>query len=338
MKLEVCIVGLGRAGRFHLNSVKQLDKFRLKYVVEPNLSMAKEVLGDIDSTVTDDIDKALSDPSLDAVIVSSPTQFHYEHVRKSLEAGKNVFSEKPLGKTLEEIQTCFDLAHSKGLALHLGFQRRCDKNFNDLKESIKHIGQIRTIKTSSRDNPQPSFEYLKTSGNIFHDMLIHDFDMLIYLLGYKIPESVFAFGHAYDNDIASIPDFDTVLVTIKYPDGLICSIDTSRISVYGYDQRIELFGDLGMAIAENQRDSTVNLYTSAGTIQRPINYSFPQRYRESYYKEIEGFANEIDNKILYNVSRKECILGHVIANAAHESATTNTVVDFSKFKPLLIEN
>ena len=248
---KVCIVGLGRAGRFHLASIKNLDSIELKYVVDPALSTRDDIVQNNDFILLEDIEEALADDELDAAIISPPTQYHFECVTRFLEAGKHVFTEKPLGKSLAEIQACFELSAKQEKALFLGFQRRYDRNFRALKSKVETLEPIKIIKTSSRDNPQPSLDYLKISGNIFHDMLIHDFDMLIFLLGGEPPISVFAYGHAYDEDIRKIPDLDTVMVILKYKTGLICSIDTSRNAIYGYDQRLEIFGGGGMAIAEN---------------------------------------------------------------------------------------
>ncbi|MBT8183823.1 MAG: hypothetical protein KJN76_03205, partial [Eudoraea sp.] len=175
-----------------------------------------------------------------------------------------------------------------------------------------------------------SLDYLKISGNIFHDMLIHDFDMLQFLMGDKIPAAVAAFGHAYDPEIQNIPDFDTVLVTLKYEDGLICAIDTSRIADYGYDQRIELFAEKGMAIAENQKNNTVEVHTKEGSYLNPINYSFPDRYKEAYIAEIADFVTAIPTDKRTNVSRRACLIGHLIAEAAYTSAITQKVIDFKK--------
>jgi myo-inositol 2-dehydrogenase/D-chiro-inositol 1-dehydrogenase len=247
-----------------------------------------------------------------------------------LEAGKHVFTEKPLGKSSDNIADCFDLAAKNKLALYLGFQRRYDKNFIELKNNIGTIGQVRTIKMSSRANPQPSIDYLKISGNIFHDMLIHDFDMLQFLLAYQIPSTVFALAHTYDPEIEKINDFDTVLVTLKYPNGLICSIDTSRTAVYGYDQRIELFAENGMAIAENERNDTIEIHTKKGAFRNPINYSFPQRYKEAYLKEIIDFVDGIQGGKLNNVPKKQCLLGHLIADAAYDSCSSNSVINFEE--------
>jgi len=332
--INTCLVGLGRAGHFHLQSIRNSDRLQLKYIVDPNIT-SEEIPEGV--SLLSDIDVALKDDNVQAVIVASPTQSHFDYIRRSLEAGKHVFTEKPLGKSIDQVRTCFDLADSAGLALHLGFQRRYDANFMALKGKIKDLGAVRLLKASSRDNPKPSIDYLRISGNIFHDMLIHDFDMLVFLLGPRIPESIYATGFSYDPDIAQIPDFDTVIVTLKYADGLMVSIDTSRTSPYGYDQRLEVFGTEAMAMVENQPDHGMKVYNVNGMQGASINYSFPQRYREAYSIELEQFAKDILENKLYNITREECLLAHLIADAAHQSAVEERVVDFKKEYAQMIE-
>lgn len=329
--LHICVVGLGRAGNFHLTSIERMDGLELHSVVDTDADLAQregEARGCKWST---QLTELLTDDALDAVIVASPTDAHFQYICDALNAGKHVFTEKPVGHTVEEINTCFELASKHGLALHLGFQRRFDKNFMALKRRLPELGDARIVKASSRDNPRPSYEYLKISGNIFHDMLIHDFDMLMFLFGAKQPETVFAAGHAYDETIASYNDHDTVMVTIKYPDGLVCSIDTSRIAAYGYDQRIEVFGKNGMATVENERNNSVNVYTEKGGSHEPYNYSFPQRYKDAYFEEMVQFADGIRNGKLTNVAHAECVLSHQLADAALESIKTGKVVRYKEF-------
>lgn len=329
--IRICVVGLGRAGNFHLTSIDQLDNLQLHSVVDADAALAQREAEARCCKWGTDLTELLKDDALDAVVVASPTDAHFDYICQALAAGKHVFTEKPVGHTVVEINTCFELAQKHDLALHLGFQRRFDKNFMALKRRLPELGQTRIVKASSRDNPKPSYEYLSISGNIFHDMLIHDFDMLMFLFGAKQPETVFAAGHTYDQTIASFNDFDTVLVTIKYPDGLVCSIDTSRTSAYGYDQRIEVFSEHGMATVDNERNNAVNVYTEKGGSHEPFNYSFPQRYKDAYLEELKQFADGIENGIHANVAHEECVMSHQLADAALQSIRTGAAVRFEEF-------
>lgn len=329
--IRICVVGLGRAGNFHLTSIERIDGLELHSVVDTDADLAQREGETRECKWGTDLTELLKDDALNAVIVASPTDAHFQYICDALNAGKHVFTEKPVGHTVEEINTCFELASKHGLALHLGFQRRFDKNFMALKRRLPELGDARIVKASSRDNPLPSYEYLKISGNIFHDMLIHDFDMLMFLFGAKQPETVFAAGHTYDQTIAGFNDYDTVLVTIKYADGMVCSIDTSRTSAYGYDQRIEVFAEHGMATVDNERNNAVNVYTEKGGSHEPFNYSFPQRYKDAYLEELKQFADGIENGIHTNVAHAECVMSHQLADAALESIRTGAAVKFGEF-------
>lgn len=329
-KINTAIVGMGRAGGFHLTSMKILDYFNLAYVVD----FSQEVLGALSlpegTVATCNFEDVLNDSEVDAVIVSSPTQFHHDHIFSSLSAGKHVFTEKPVGKNLDDILSCFDKAEENGLALHLGFQRRFDPNFRALKSKLSVVSQPRLIRASSRDNPKPSYAYLETSGNIFHDMLIHDFDMMLYLLDGRLPKTIHALAHSYDTKIGDMDDYDTVLVTMQFDDGLIYSIDTSRTSVYGYDQRVELFGSEGMLVAENELDNTLKIFKGDGIMNAPASYSFPQRYKTAYLEELAYFGEGILNGYLHNVSKSHCVASHLIANAGYASAKEKRIINFKE--------
>ena len=328
---KICVVGLGRAGNFHLTSIKLVDSLALHSVVDTDAELAANVADQWGCQWSTRLDELLLDEALDAVVVASPTDAHFDYIMQALAAGKHVFTEKPVGHTVAEINSCFELARRHGKALHLGFQRRLDKNFVALKQRLSELGDARIVKASSRDNPKPSYDYLRISGNIFHDMLIHDFDMLMFLFGPKVPESVFAIGHAYDGTIAGFKDHDTVLVSIKYADGLVCSIDTSRTSAYGYDQRIEVFGEHGMATVANERNNSVNVYTKDGGGHEPFNHSFPERYKDAYLEELKQFSMGMEQGIQWNVAQEECVLSHQLADAALESIGTGSAVDFGQF-------
>ncbi len=328
--LNTAIVGMGRAGSFHLTSMKIIDGFNLKYVVDPDTEKLASIGLPTQTKRLTDIDAVLNDQDVDAVVIASPTEYHYDYILKSLNAGKHVFTEKPLGHGLSEVKECFDTAAKNNKALHLGFQRRFDHNFIALKSNLSTINDVRMVRASSRDNPKPSYEYLKTSGNIFHDMLIHDFDMMLFLLGAKAPETINVFAKCYDKKIEAMDDYDTVVVSMQFDNGLIYTVDTSRTSVYGYDQRLEVFGSDGMLVAENELDSNLNIYAKDGIKQAPVSYSFPQRYKSAYLAELVFFESSIRNGELYNVTKEEAILSHLIADACYVSAKEGRLVRFKE--------
>ena len=230
------------------------------------------------------LDEALQGPdAVDAVVIASATDTHHPYIMQALRADKAVLAEKPISHELHEVEEAVQLAKTKNLAFVCGYQRRADRHFRELKRQLDAgaIGNLKLLKTCSRDNPIPPMEYLRTSGGIFHDMLIHDFDMLDFLSGGQVPESVTATGHSYHPEIKAMGDVDTCAVMFKYSSGLIAMVDTSRDASYGYDQRIEAFGAKGMLTAKNELTSTVELAQADGHRMPQAMHSFPQRYLQA---------------------------------------------------------
>ncbi|CAK9117779.1 unnamed protein product [Durusdinium trenchii] len=290
--VKVALVGLGRAGHFHMQSILQLaGSVSLAWVIDVDAVKAERIAAERGCHWSTDLDEALQGPdAVDAVIVASATDTHFPYIMKALCADKAVLAEKPISHELAEVEEAVELARSKNLASVCGYQRRADRHFRALKQSLDAgaIGNLKVLKTCSRDNPIPPMEYLRTSGGIFHDMLIHDFDMLDFLGG-QVPEAVTAIGHSYHPEIRAMGDLDTCAVMFKYSSGLIAMVDTSRDASYGYDQRIEAFGEQGMLSAKNELTNTVELATADGHLMPPAMYSFPQCYLQAYRSELTAF-------------------------------------------------
>jgi myo-inositol 2-dehydrogenase/D-chiro-inositol 1-dehydrogenase len=204
-------------------------------------------------------------------------------------ANKAVFTEKPISHVPSEVEEVLDLGKKSARPFVVGYQRRCDKNYRALHKEVAELGDIRMVKCCSRDNPFPPMEYLRTSGGIFHDMLSHDFDMIHYLTG-QFPVSCYAVGHAYKQEIRDMDDVDTVSVVMKFKGGLIAMVDSSRISEPGYDQRVEVFGEKGIAYVRNVQESSVQVGTSDGFRTAKTMRSFPERYEETYRQELDEFV------------------------------------------------
>lgn len=293
-KVGFVIVGLGRAGTFHLNSLKAMSTVAvLRWVVDIDEERVKVVVEQEGCRGGKDLSEALADPAVDAVVIASVTNSHYGYIKQALEAGKAVFTEKPISHNPTQLQEITDMALRGKKAFFVGYQRRIDRNFRELHRQITSgaVGPLRLIKTCSRDNPLPPIEYLKSSGGVFYDMLCHDFDMIHFLSSGQLPEEVYSVGHCYNEEIRKFNDLDMVVVTMKFQSGLIATVDCSRIAPYGYDQRVEVFGEKGMASAQNEMSSTVIVGTAAGFHQSPCEWSFPQRYRITYTTELQEFVD-----------------------------------------------
>lgn len=289
----IALVGLGRSGHFHLTSIIQLPHaVRLLWVIDVDEAKTSKLAKEYNCKGSSNLGDALADDGVDVVIIASTTDTHFPFIMQSLKAKKAVFAEKPISHEVKEVQEACDFAFEHDLPFVCGYQRRCDGNFRVLKAQVDDgsVGKVKLVKSCSRDNPLPPLEYLRTSGGIFQDMLIHDFDMQDWILSGAAPESIIAFGHAYNPAIVEMDDLDTVGVMAHYADGTIAMVDTCRDATYGYDQRVEVFGDKGMLTAGNEKTSTVELATGAGHLMPPAQWSFPQRYKHAYFIELAEFV------------------------------------------------
>ncbi len=180
------------------------------------------------------------------------------------------------------------------------------------------IGKVQVIKTTSRDCPLPSIDFLKISGGIFHDCCVHDVDVICWIMG-ESPHTVFCLAHAFHSDIGALNDVDTVGVVMKFPSGAIGQIDLSRHAVYGYDQRVEVFGANGMLTSDNCLALTSTYFNASGSTQNPIKFSFPQRYAEAYDVEMNHFINVIKKKENLLVSKDDVLRSFHIVEAIEKS-------------------
>mmetsp|Transcript_119963 Transcript_119963/g.208345 ORF Transcript_119963/g.208345 Transcript_119963/m.208345 type:complete len:386 (-) Transcript_119963:112-1269(-) len=288
----VALVGLGRSGHFHLTSIRTLTRaVRLRWAIDINAPRAKKIAKEFECKWSTSLTDALQDPDVDLVIVASTTDTHFPFIMQSLEAKKSVFAEKPISHSVAEVQRAVDYAKDKKLPFVCGYQRRADGNFRALKQQVKNgnVGRVKMVKSCSRDNPLPPIPYLKTSGGIFQDMLIHDFDIQDWILEGAAPDSIMAYGHAYNSEIKDMNDVDCVGVMAHYADGMMAFIDCCRDATYGYDQRVEVFGDKGMLTIQNEKTNTVELATGVGHLMPPAQWSFPQRYEHAYMVELAEF-------------------------------------------------
>lgn len=334
-KIGLAIIGMGRAGSIHLKNVIQNWRVRLLWMVDSDRAIPEKLhdeynLEGVSIATCDELENVLNDQRVQAVIVSSPTFTHEAYIRKSLAAGKAVFSEKPISQDINGVIQCYDDAKKYGKPLFCSFNRRFDEAFGSIKKQVSDgaLGDMFMVKTCSRDNPVPSMEYLKISGGIFHDCAVHDIDLCCWVLG-EYPSKVYVAAHAHLGDIAAMGDADTAALTLKFPSNAIATIDLSRLGVYGYHQTLEAFGSRGMLSAENQRPTNLQHSTVGGMNTVPIEYSFPQRYAKGYVKAMDCFLDILEGKEDVDgmmATKETTVKVSQIADACEESAKTGQAV------------
>ncbi|XP_012271013.1 uncharacterized protein LOC105694692 [Orussus abietinus] len=333
--VRVALFGAGRAGTIHLASIIENPRLKLVYLVEEDSNKVSKIkkywhLDNVTCLHPKDIDRVLADPNIDGVIVATPTFSHEEIVTRALQAKKAVFCEKPISQERNNVMKCYETANKVGRPLFCAFNRRFDPSFGSVRERVRKgdIGHIQTIKLTSRDSPLPSIEYLASSGGIFNDCMVHDIDVMTWVLG-EYPDRVSTQAHAHIPEIKKINDYDTVAVTLHFPSGTLGMIDLSRNSSFGYDQRLEVFGPKGMIMATNEQP--IHCVTSqrdlSGLNTAPIWYSFPSRYRLAYRNEMNHFVDVVLGKCASHVLPKEILAVSRIAAACEESARTGKMVD-----------
>ena len=334
--LNISLIGLGRAGNFHLQSLRLMDEARVGCVYDPDLAKSREVAKRLECQIAASESDAIDRDNIDAVIVATPTDYHFEYVQRSLNAGKPTLTEKPLGRHLHEIDDCFSQAKACDAPLFVAFQRRFDPAFASLVESVKSggVGQLQFVRSVSRDNPVPSLDYIRTSGGIFHDCMVHDLDMVYHIVG-EVPTHLSSFGSSFLPGVAEAGDFDNVVASMTFPSGITASIDINRKSVFGYDQRIEAFGDAGMLQADNYHNTSLTQAGSSGFQRPPVDYSFPTRYREAYLNELKCFVRCARREIEVPISHGDVRVNHLLASGLEIAAKEKRVVEFGEIESLL---
>lgn len=333
--LKVGIIGAGRIGRVHSESISKYVKgAEIKAISD--VKITEELTAWAKSMgipeVYDDYKKILQDPEIDAVLVCSSTNTHAPISIEAAQAGKHVFCEKPVDADPAKIREVLSAVEKAGVKFQVGFNRRFDHNFKAIKDRVAagDIGEPHVIRVTSRDPEAPPIEYVKVSGGMFFDMTIHDFDMIRYLSGSEV-EEVFAVGTVLVNpEIGKAGDIDTAVITLKLKNGAIGVIDNSRKATYGYDQRAEVFGSKGAIHITNDTGSTAVFSGENGVVAEKPKYFFLERYMQSFADEISCFVDSVVNDKPTLVNGNDGLQPVLIALAAKKSLEENRPVKLSE--------
>jgi myo-inositol 2-dehydrogenase / D-chiro-inositol 1-dehydrogenase len=295
--LRIGVIGVGRIGRMHAGLIAhQVPGAALSAVFDSYAPAAQGVAAELGVPAVGSVEEIFAG-DLDAVAICSSSDTHVDLLIAAAEAGKAVFCEKPVSLDLGELDRALGAVQSAGIPFQIGFNRRFDPGHTSVREAVSRgmIGDPHLVRISSRDPAPPPLEYVKKSGGLFLDMMIHDFDMARFVTGREVVE-VFARGAVrVDESFAEAGDIDTALVTLVHDDGCLTAIDNSRRAAYGYDQRVEVFGSEGMAVSENPHGHTGAVLTAEGERRPALPYFFLERYLPSYVREWQAFVEAVKN-------------------------------------------
>jgi myo-inositol 2-dehydrogenase/D-chiro-inositol 1-dehydrogenase len=334
MTENIGLVGTGRIGRIHAeNLAYRVPGARLVALTDVDRAGAEKCARDFHVPhVAQDLDEILNNKEIHAVAICSSTDTHAPMIIAAARAGKHIFCEKPIALNLASIDQALAAVEKSGVKFMVGFNRRYHPNFKKIRDLVAagKIGKPHLVRITSRDCAPPPLEYVKVSGGIFLDMTIHDFDMARYLVGGEVT-SVFATGSVLINPaIGGAGDVDTAVVVMSYENGAICTIDKSREAVYGYDQRVEVFGSGGVLTCSNRYPDSVVSTTKESTSSSLPYFGMLDIYRETYVDELAAFVEAVENDTVPPITGKDGRIPLVMGLAAGRSLREHRPVKLSE--------
>jgi myo-inositol 2-dehydrogenase/D-chiro-inositol 1-dehydrogenase len=336
-RINIGVIGAGRIGRVHAeNLAYRIPEANLVSISDVFVEAADKLAAELGGlAVYQDPRRILDDESIDAVLICSSTDTHARLIEEAAQAGKEIFCEKPIALDLAKIDRALAAVEEAGVKLQIGFNRRFDANFRRVREIVANgeIGQPHILRITSRDPAPPPIAYVKVSGGMFLDMTIHDFDMARFLVGSEVEEIYAAGGVLVDPAIGEAGDVDTALVTLRFENGTLGTIDNSRQAVYGYDQRVEVFGSKGSVAADNVYPNSATI-SNAQQVHRdlPLNF-FMDRYIDSYVAEVRAFVQCVLDDTPPPVTGLDGRIPVVMGYAAIKSRTEQRPVRLAEVEP-----
>tara|TARA_B100001564_G_scaffold251835_1_gene214045 strand:+ start:4583 stop:5596 length:1014 start_codon:yes stop_codon:yes gene_type:complete len=333
-KINIALFGLGRIGQMHAQNLFDHNEFNLKYIFDIDNRLGKKFSKKYNCISIIKPKIALNDKKVKIIFIATSTKSHLKFIQAAVKEKKIVFCEKPLDLDLKKINICKKKISSYKPQIQMGFNRRYDPSHHSLKQNLNKnkIGKLEKIIITSRDPSPPSLNYIKKSGGIFKDMMIHDFDLARYYAGNDKFEHIFATGNKFsDKKYKKINDLELATVVLKSKKGIQCIITNSRHCSFGYDQRVELFGTKGMMISDNQRDLETTFYSKNHTNNK-VSFKdfFIERYAEAFKIQLDDLVKVYRKKIKPRSDFEDGRISLIMAETAKKSIISK------KFEKIII--
>ncbi len=319
--LKVAVIGAGFIGSVHAKNVALHPATQLVAVSDVNLEAARKVAATTGAKAVGDAVEIFNDKEVEAVFICTSTNTHVDYLKRSAQAGKAVYCEKPIGLDYQEAVDAVNVVRAAEVPVMLGFNRRFDPNHAALQDEVRRgeVGNLEIIQMTSRGPSLPAISYLATSGGQLKDQTIHFFDLLRWITGDEAQE-VYAMGAAFvDPKVAEVGDVDTSIVAIRMASGALCQIDSARRTGYGYDERIEVFGSKGMVESRRQRARGVSRYVGNNVIDDGLHAGWFERIEQSYYRILDAFADALSKGADPSPSLEDGLKAQLLADKATES-------------------
>ncbi len=333
--VDIAVIGTGRIGSVHSrNLVRSIHEANVVALCDIRLDVAQAVADELGvERVVQDYHELLEDKNIEAVLIATNTNTHAFIVKDCTMAGKHIFCEKPLALNLPDTDEVIQTVEKTGVKLQIGFNRRFDKSFRKVKDIVSsgQIGRPCILHIVNRDPEPPSYEYSATCGGMFLDMSIHDFDMVRFQIGEV--EQIYAIGNVLMAPyLKELGDVDIDVISLKFTDGTIGSIDNSRKCAYGYDQRLEVFCTDGTAMAGNEYENTARMGDTSGFHAARVPFMFIQRYADGYISEVRQFLQCVRDDKPVSPTAHDSRMAVLLGSAAWESYRQNRPVLMKDFK------
>ena len=329
--MNLAVIGAGRIARVHAAAADRDPRIRLRYVADVRAEAAAALAGAY-GAISVDAEQIFGDDAIDAVLIASSTPTHAVFLERSARSGKAVLCEKPIALDLERTRAAVEVVKACRITCALGFNRRHDPQFVALKTALGagRIGRLETLTLISRDPAPPPIDYIKDSGGLFLDMMIHDFDVARWLFEEPIASITASGGVLVDPAIGEVGDIDTAMVTLTTESGRLCHIQNCRRSAYGYDQRIEAFGSEGMLQAVNESETRLRHTGPQGQLDEPPRHFFLERYAAAYGRELSDLYDAWISGRAPKATHEDGYQAQRLAVAARQSLALGRTIEMAE--------